>query len=68
MYNGSHLLGEASSTGAVTAAYTWGADGLVSEHLSPAGGTAKSLWYLFGPQGETRQLTSSTGAIIHLKL
>lgn len=61
IYDGSKLLGEVTSTGGVTASYTWGADGLVSEHLSPVSGTAKSLWYLFGPQGETRQLTSSTG-------
>ena len=28
-------------------AYTWGANGLVSERLIPS---ARSLWYHFGPQ------------------
>ena len=40
------------------AAYTWGAAGLVSENLSSG-----SLWYHYGPQGETRYLTNSTGAV-----
>lgn len=51
----------------VQAAYTWGADGLVSEHLMASGyygsNPEKSLWYGFGPQGETRQLTDSTGVV-----
>jgi hypothetical protein len=44
----------------VKAAYTWGAMGLVSERLVQQ---SVSLWYAFGPQGETRQLTNSTGAV-----
>jgi hypothetical protein len=47
-----------------TVAYTWGAAGLVSERLNPTTpATAKSLWYHFGPQGETRQLTNSSGLV-----
>ena len=60
VYDGSNLLGEVSSTGTVNAVYTWAADGLAAERLLPAT-TAKSLFYAFGPQGETRQLTNSTG-------
>ena len=44
-----------------SAVYTWGATGLISERLTA---TNKSLWYAFGPQGETRQLTDSTGAVV----
>jgi RHS repeat-associated protein len=42
-------------------ANTWGAPGLVSERLVSQN---KSLWYAFGPQGETRQLTDSVGNIV----
>ena len=63
VYDGDTLLGEVSSTGTVNAVYTWGADGLASERLLPAT-TAKSLFYAFGPQGETRQLTNSTGQVV----
>ena len=64
VYDGDTLLGEVSSTGTVNAVYTWGADGLASERLAPTGTTPKSLWYAFGPQGETRQLTNSTGQVV----
>src|SRR5207244_2840989 len=64
IYDGDTVLGEVqnpnNTTSSVTAIYTWGAAGLVSERL-PA--TSQSLWYHFGPQGETRQLTNSAGAV-----
>lgn len=60
IFSGEQLIGEITPSGP-KAAYTWGADGLVSERLfSPA----KSLWYAFGPQGETRQLTDASGAVV----
>lgn len=70
IFDGDLLLGEvqpgypmpppAPSGPQVKAAYTWGAMGLVSERLVQQ---SVSLWYAFGPQGETRQLTNSTGAV-----
>jgi RHS repeat-associated protein len=62
IFDGDTLLGEVQNTSGfpTTAAYTWGANGLVSERLI---GSSKSLWYHFGPQGETRLLTNSTGAV-----
>ena len=59
IFSGSTLLGEVQN-GIPAVAYTWGASGLVSERLLSAN---KSLWYCFGPQGETRQLTDSAGAV-----
>lgn len=47
------------TTASPAVAYTWGADGLVSERFLS---TSASRWYHFGPRGETRQLTYSTGA------
>ena len=74
VYDGDLLLGEVTTTlngtqvqTSVTAAYTWGAAGLVSEKLSPATNwpsSGTSLWYHFGPQGETRQLTNSSGNVV----
>jgi RHS repeat-associated protein len=61
IFDGSQLLGEVSSSGTVEAAYTWGAAGLVSERLVPSD---TSLWYGFGPQGETRLLTNSSGSVV----
>ena len=46
--------------GVPSAAYTQGANGLVGERLL---GQNRSLWYAFGPQGETRQLTDSSGNV-----
>ena len=63
IYAGSILIGEVNSDGTPIAAYTWGAAGLVSEHRYDTG-TAKSLWYHYGPQGETRQLTNASGAVV----
>jgi RHS repeat-associated protein len=60
IYAGDLLLGEIASSNTVTAAYTWGANGLVAlRRVSQS----KSLWYHFGPSGETRQLTDSTGTV-----
>src|SRR5262249_47224842 len=56
IFDGDLVIGEINSSGALMA-YTWGADGLASERI--LSGTAKSLWYHFGPQGEARQLTNS---------
>lgn len=61
VFAGDTLIGEVNSSGVVQAAYTWGAAGLVSEWLVPS---SKSLWYHFGPQGETRQLTDGTGSVV----
>ena len=63
IYDGGKLLGEVSSAGTVNVVYTWGSDGLISECLQPVT-TAKSLFYAFGPQGETRQLTSNAWAVV----
>lgn len=62
IYSGLILLGEIQA-GATTpsAVYTWGATGPVSERLIASN---RSLWYAYGPQGETRQLTDSTGAVV----
>jgi len=54
------LIGEIDRNGVPQVAYTWGRDGLVSERLIPSG---QSLYYHFGPQGETRQLTDSSGSL-----
>ena len=68
IYDGDMLLGEVPSLGggvtSVSAAYTWGAAGLISERLNPGTANARSLWYHYGPQGETRQLTNSAGAVV----
>ena len=61
MFSGDTLIGELHS-GTPTYAYSWGSDGLVSQRLLT--GTPKSLWYHYGPQGETRQLTNSSGTVV----
>jgi RHS repeat-associated protein len=61
VYSGGVLLGEVSATGSPISAYTWG-NGLISEHRYDTS-SPTSFWYLFGPQGETRYLTNSTGAV-----
>lgn len=60
VFSGDTLIGEVNGAGQVQRAYTWGANGLVSERLVPQ---SRSLWYHFGPQGETRQLTNASGAV-----
>jgi len=58
IFAGDTLIGEIT-TSTPTAAYTWGADGLISRrNLS----SSTSSWYEFGAQGETRVLTNSSGA------
>lgn len=78
IFDGDLLLGEVGMRGSsgygspgyvpvATAAYTWGSSGLVSERLVGGDNTltsGRSLWYAFGPQGETRQLTDSSGAVV----
>ena len=69
LYDGPLLIGEITSgaTPIPKAVYTWGAHGLVSERLPDANGNlanGRSLWYSFGPHGETRQLTNSAGAVV----
>jgi RHS repeat-associated protein len=62
IYDGERIIGEINSSTGTLAAYTWGPAGIVSERL--LSGTPKSLWYHFGPQGETRQLTDSSGTVV----
>ena len=63
IYSADKLVGEISGSPQFpTAAYTWGADGLISERLIQGG---DSYWYHFGPQGETRQLTDNLGATVN---
>jgi hypothetical protein len=60
IFAGDTLIGE--HTGATASvAYTWGADGLVSQQT--LSGTPTTLWHHYGPQGETGQLTDSTGTV-----
>jgi RHS repeat-associated protein len=64
VYDGDLVIGEVTASGETVVpavVYTWGANGLVSERLLT--GTPRSLWYHFGPQGETRQLTDSNGTV-----
>jgi RHS repeat-associated protein len=61
IFDGDRIIGEVNSSEVATAAYTWGTDGLVSERLIASN---KSLYYHFGPQGETRQLTNSSGVVV----
>lgn len=59
IFSGDTLIGEINGT-TPTVAYTHGADGVISERdLS----TSTSHWYHFGPQGETRELTDSSGTV-----
>ena len=59
VFAGDMLIGEIRNTSPY-AAYTWGPDGIVSRR-DLVGNT--SAWYEFGPQGETRTLTNSSGAV-----
>ena len=49
-------------SGNVLEVFTWGPNGLISERLML--GTPSSRWFHYGPQGETRYLTNSAGAIV----
>jgi RHS repeat-associated protein len=62
IYDGDRVIGEINSSTGLLAAYTWGPGGIVSERI--LSGTPKSLWYHFGPQGETRQLTDSAATVV----
>lgn len=59
VFDGDKVVGELLGNTAKFA-YTWGADGLASERVMASN---KSLYYHFGPQGETRYLTGSTGTV-----
>lgn len=59
IFDGNRLVGEIG-TGGAKVAYTWGVDGITSERIIPSN---KSLYYHFGPQGETRYLTGSGGTV-----
>jgi RHS repeat-associated protein len=59
IYSGSALIGEVTA-GSPSAAYTWGMDGLSSERLIEQN---RTLFYHFGSQGETRQMTDASGAL-----
>ena len=58
VFDGETLLGEVSASGSVSAGYTWGADGLVSDRLVPSG---RSVWPAWGPQGEAAFVTDGAG-------
>jgi RHS repeat-associated protein len=59
IFDGDRLIGEIGTSG-VKAVYTWGTDGLVSERIISGN---KSRYYHFGPQGETREVTNTSGAV-----
>ncbi|MDD2942935.1 MAG: RHS repeat-associated core domain-containing protein [bacterium] len=59
VFSGDSLIGEVRSNGNQKA-YTWGADGVVSIRDVTSG---TSRWLHYGPQGETRYLTNSSGVI-----
>ena len=64
LFDGDRLVGEiglSGSTPTPKVAYTWGADGIVSERLI---GSNKSFYFHYGPQRETRQLTNSAGTVV----
>lgn len=55
-----NLVGEVSG-GVPSAIYVWGPTGIVVERLLD--GAARSRWYHFGPQAETRYLTDDSGML-----
>lgn len=59
VFSGDTLIGEIYS-GSPTYAYTWGSGGMTS---SRSLASSQSLWYHFGPQGESRQLTDATSSV-----
>lgn len=60
IYHGDLLIGERYQN--TYEVYTWGPAGLISKR-SVASGSGASFWYHLGPQGETRYLTDSAGAV-----
>ena len=73
IFDGSQLIGEISQPWGgnqfgQTVVNTWGPTRLVSENITygpPEPYQANiSLWYAYGPQGETRQLTNSAGSVV----
>ncbi len=61
IFSGDQLIGEISGS-TPSVAYSWGPDGVASERLLT--GTPKSLFYCYGPQGETRNLTDISGTVV----
>jgi RHS repeat-associated protein len=59
LYDGKRPVCELSSSGAVTATYTFGSNGLISRNVSGA-----SKFYSFDPQGTTAQRLSSTSSVL----
>ncbi|WKZ57693.1 MAG: RHS repeat-associated core domain-containing protein [Bdellovibrionota bacterium] len=59
IFDGQRVIGEYQD-GAPLAVYTWGADGVVARRVL-SGGARR--WYHYGPQGETRHLTDSSGSV-----
>ncbi len=60
LYDGDALIAEVdASTDQVTTAYTWGADGLVSDHAG-----TQSRFYLFDALGNARSLMDSNGNLL----
>jgi RHS repeat-associated protein len=59
VFDGDRLIGEVSGA-TPTTVYSWGANGLLNERFIATGLT---LWFHFGPQGETRALTDDTGVV-----
>ena len=55
------MIGEIQGNNQASTAYTWGALGPIAMRKLT---TNASLWYDFGPQGETRHLTNSYGNIV----
>jgi RHS repeat-associated protein len=60
LYDGDALIAEVdASTDQVTRSYTWGADGLVSDHSG-----TQSRFYLFDALGDARSLLDTNGNLL----
>ncbi len=60
LYDGDALIAEVdSSTNQVTTAYTWGADGLISDHAG-----TQSRFYLFDALGNAQRLLDPNGNLL----
>ena len=64
VFDGDLLIGEVTD-GVVSRVFNWGANGLISKReLNTQANSWSSVWYHFGAQGETRQVTNSSGAVV----
>lgn len=59
IYSGDQLIGEVNPNGTVRAVYTWGAGGLICQRIG-----ADVRYFHYGPQGEVRQVSDSTGNVV----